>query len=220
MNIMTPASIPTGKFNQYRFKIFVSDGSQAAITYYSFTDYSQHLSLTANPNLISLSWNYYTLSVSDSLLSLSQITNQVITIQQGYYANIIELRQSIYPKNFYATILLTLSSSFTAGYFSFLGTLNTVLGKPITYFRMAGGSAPAGLYTLTFTKSGDTNSQYTNIPPLTLVVKSTLCALTTDSLTYTLPIGGSTLPILINAINCIPINNVTISTVFTGTGNS
>ena len=85
---------------------------------------------------------------------------------------------------------------------------------------MAGASAPPGLYTLVFTKSGDTNSRYTTIPPLTLVVQSTLCSLATDAATYTLPIGGSTLPILINAINCIPTNSITIGVTFTGTGNS
>lgn len=147
------------------------------------------------------------------------MTNQVITIQQGYYSNIIELRQSIYPKNFYAFITLVLSNTYAANYFSFLGgSLGTVLGKPITYFRMAGGAAPAGLFTLTFSKTGDTNSQYTNIPPLSLVVKNTQCALTTDSSTYTIPIGGSTLPIIINAINCIPTDNIKISLAFTGTG--
>lgn len=89
MNIMTPASVPNGKFNQYRFKVFISDGTQTTITYYSFTDYSPALSLTTNPNLISLSWNYYALSVSDSLFSFTGINNQVITIQQGYYSNAI-----------------------------------------------------------------------------------------------------------------------------------
>lgn len=89
MNLMTPASVPTGKFNQYRFKLFVSDGSESAITYYSFTDYSQYLTLTTNPSLISLSWNYYGLSVSDSMFTYTALPNQVITIQQGYYSNTI-----------------------------------------------------------------------------------------------------------------------------------
>jgi hypothetical protein len=100
------------------------------------------------------------------------------------------------------------------------GSLSVVLGKPLAYFRISGASAPPGLYTLVFTKSGDTNNRYTTIPPLTLVVQNTLCALTTDAATYTLPIGGSTLPILINAINCIPTNNITIGLTFTGSGNS
>jgi hypothetical protein len=218
MNLMTPASVPNGKFNQYRFKLFVSDAALAAITYYSFTDYSQHLTLTTNPNLIALSWNYYKLSVSNSLFSLSPITNQVITIQQGYYSNMIELRQSIYPSNFEASLVLTLSN-LDASFFSFLGgSLSVTLGKPLSYFRIAGASAPPGLYTLKFSKAGDTSNQYTNIPPLTLVVQSTKCSLTTDASTYTIPIGGSTLPILINAINCIPTSNITIGITFTGTG--
>jgi hypothetical protein len=210
MNLMTPASVPAGKYNQYRFKVLVADATQTTVSYYSFTDYSQYLSLTTNPSLISLSWKYYGLSVSDSMFTFSPLNNQVITIQQGYYSNSIELRQSIYPSNFETSLTLTLSN-YPSTYFSFLGgSLVVVLGKPLAYFRMAGASASPGLYTLVFTKSGDTGNQYTNIPPLTLVVQSTLCALTTDASTYTLPIGGSTLPILINAINCIPTDSITI----------
>lgn len=217
---MTPASVPTGKFNQYRFKLFMADTTQTTITYYSFTDYSQYLTLTTNPSLIALSWNYYSLAVSDSMLSFTPQNSQVITIQNGYYSNIIELRQSIYPSNFEATLSLTLSN-YAAGTFSFLGgSLSVVLGKPLAYFRIAGGTVNPGLYTLVFSKSGDTNNQYTNIPPLTLVVQNTLCALTTDAATYTLPIGGSTLPILINAINCIPTTSITIAITITGTGAS
>lgn len=88
-NLQTPAAVPSGKFNQYRFKLFVSDAAESIIAYYSFTDNSQHLSLTTNPNLIALSWNYYSLSISDGLMSHTPIINQVITIQKGYYSKVI-----------------------------------------------------------------------------------------------------------------------------------
>lgn len=85
------------------------------------------------------------------------------------------------------------------------GTLTVSLGKPTAYFRIAANATTSpGLYTLQFSKSGDTSLLYTNIPPLTLVVQSTLCTLTTDAATYTLPLGGSTLPVTIDAIACIP----------------
>jgi len=100
MNIPTPASVPSGKYNQYSFKIFASAVAQASVSYYSFTDYSQYLTLQTNPNLISLSWNYYSLAVTNSLFTLTALTNQVITVQIGYYSNVIELRQSLYPANF------------------------------------------------------------------------------------------------------------------------
>ena len=95
------------------------------------------------------------------------------------------------------------------------------LGKPTAYFRLAAidNTTSPGLYTLQFTKSGDTNNVYTNIPPLTIVVQNTQCALTTDASTYTLPIGGMTLPILIDGINCIPIDSINFTVTFTGTGN-
>jgi hypothetical protein len=105
MNILTPAAVPNGKFNQYRFSVFVTTtGSQTAITYYAYTDYSQYLTLTTNPLLISLSWNYYSLSVTNSFFTLTPLTNQVITVQIGYYSNVVELRQSIYPSNFLTTL--------------------------------------------------------------------------------------------------------------------
>lgn len=98
------------------------------------------------------------------------------------------------------------------GQISFLGGgLNVGLGKQLAYFRMAGNTISPGLYTLKFSKTGDNSNIYTNIPPLTLVVQNNKCSLTTDALTYTIPIGGWTLPIVINAINCLPINPVTFS---------
>lgn len=103
-------------------------------------------------------------------------------------------------------------SNFVAGQFAFLGGgLNVGLGKQLAYFRMAGSAVAPGLYTLKFSKTGDSSNIYTNIPPLTLVVQSNKCSLITDALTYTIPIGGWTLPIVINAINCLPISPVTFS---------
>ena len=100
--------------------------------------------------------------------------------------------------------------------------LTVTLGKPTSYFRLAAKDAltTPGLYTLQFSKTGDTNNAYTNIPPLTLVVQNTQCSLSTSANTYTLPIGGMTLPIVINAINCIPIDSINFTIGFTGTGNT
>lgn len=97
MNINTPAAVPAGKFNEYRFKLFKAGSLETTVSHYSFTDYSHHLTLTTNPALISLSWNYHSLTVTDSLFTLTSLGSQVITVQQGYYSNVVELRQSIYP---------------------------------------------------------------------------------------------------------------------------
>ena len=97
-----------------------------------------------------------------------------------------------------------------------------VLGKPTAYFQLAAvdNSTSPGLYTLQFTKAGDTNNAYTNIPPLTLVVQNTKCSLQASANTYTLPLGGITLPIIIDAIHCIPTDSINFTVTFTGTGNS
>ena len=176
--------------------------------------------MTTNPNLISLSWDYHSLAVTDSLFTLTSLGSQVITVKQGYYSNVIELRQSIYPENFKAT--LDLSFSNFANKFVPIKPLQVVLGKPTAYFQLAAAdtSTSPGLYTLQFSKAGDTNNAYTNIPPLTLVVQNTQCSLTTNANTYTLPIGGMTLPIVIDAINCIPITSINFTVTFTGTGNT
>ena len=175
------------------------------MSHYSFTDYSQHLTLSTNPTLISLSWNHFSLTVIDSLFTLTSSGEQVITIQQGYYSTIVELRQSIYPSNFKVTLGLQIYNEVNK--FLSLTPLQVTLGKPTAYFRLAANdtNVSPGLYTLLFNKNGDTNNEYTNVPPLTLVVQNTQCALTTNANTYTLPIGGMTLPIIIDAINCIPI---------------
>ena len=220
MNINTPAAVPTGKFNQYRFKLFMAGASEQTVSRYSFTDYSDHLTLTTNPLLISLSWNYHSYAVTDSLFTFTSLGSQVITVQQGYFSNMIELRQSIHPDNYKATLELVVSNYPTE--FVSLLPLTVILGKPIAYFRLAAKDATTspGLYTLQFSKAGDTNSAYTNIPPLTLVVQNTKCALFASANTYTLPIGGMTLPIAIDAVNCIPTNSVNFTVTFTGTGNS
>lgn len=87
-NINTPPAIPNGKANQYYFKLFLAPSAQTTVSYYSFTDYSRYLTLTTNPALVSLSWNYYSLSVSNSFFTLSPLS-QVITVQQGYFSNVI-----------------------------------------------------------------------------------------------------------------------------------
>lgn len=218
MNINTPASVPSGKFNQYRFKLFLAGASQNTVSHFSFTDYSPHLTLSTNPSLVALSWNYYSLSVASSLFTLTPL-NQVITVQQGYYSNVIELRQSIYPSNFQATLQLAISNY--PSLFLTLTPLTVNLGKPTAYLMFAATAATSpGLYTLQFTKTGDSGNVYTNIPPLTLVVQSTLCSLATDANTYTLPVGGMTLPIVINAISCIPTTSINFTVSFSGTGNS
>lgn len=52
------------------------------------------------------------------------------------------------------------------------------------------------------------------------MVQNTQCALVTSANTYTLPVGGMTLPIVINAINCIPTDSINLAITFTGTGNT
>lgn len=57
---------------------------------------------------------------------------------------------------------------------------NVHLGYQNTYIRMAANtSIAAGLYTLQYSKTGDTNNKYTAVPPLTIVVSNKLCKLAT-----------------------------------------
>jgi hypothetical protein len=54
------------------------------------------------------------------------------------------------------------------------------LGYQNTFLRLAASSAvQAGLYTLQYTKTGDSNNKYTQIPPLTIVVSNRRCSLST-----------------------------------------
>jgi len=52
------------------------------------------------------------------------------------------------------------------------------------------------------------------------VIQSTKCQLNTASTNYQIPLGGSTLPIIINAVSCIPIDFITIGVIFVGNGSS
>lgn len=50
---------------------------------------------------------------------------------------------------------------------------------------------------------------------MTLVVNNLQCSLATDSNSYLVPVNGSSLPIIIKGLNCIPITAITITMSFT-----
>lgn len=70
------------------------------------------------------------------------------------------------------------------------------------------------LYALAFTKTNDTLGLYSLVPALRVVVSSAICSLKAAETSYTIPIGGATLPIIINASQCIPIDNISITASF------
>lgn len=109
-NIYSPSKLPEGKYNQYRFKLFMVDGTESNVNYFSFTDHSHHLTLEPDSNLIDLSWKYYSIMATDSLITLTDQSDQTFIIYMGYYSNVIELRQSIYPLNFKIELQLALTS--------------------------------------------------------------------------------------------------------------
>lgn len=178
-NIYSPSKVPSGRYNQYRFKLFTSSTlAEPDITRFSFTDYSQYLTLKPDSTLIDLSWKYYGQTVSDSLFTLTDISDQTYIIYIGYYSNVIELRQSLYPSNFILEMSLSLSN-FGATDFIHKSGADIHLGYQNTYLQIAANtSIQAGLYTLQYTKTGDTNNKYTAVPPLTIVVSNKLCKLT------------------------------------------
>lgn len=74
---------------------------------------------------------------------------------------------------------LTLNNYNPVDYLHKDGT-NIHLGYQNTYYRIAtSANVVAGLYTLQYSKTGDTNNKYTEAPPLTLVVSNALCKLST-----------------------------------------
>lgn len=88
--IYSPSKVPDGRYNQYRFKLFMStDSTQSDIIRFSFTDYSKHLTLVPDSTLIDLSWKYYSISVIDSFVSLTDISTQTFIIYIGYFSNVI-----------------------------------------------------------------------------------------------------------------------------------
>ena len=78
----------------------MSDGSESDVTHFTFTDHSKHLTLEPDSGLIDLSWKYLGITAADSLITLTDLSDQTFIIYMGYYSNVIELRQSIYPLNF------------------------------------------------------------------------------------------------------------------------
>ena len=160
--LYSPSKVPTERYNQYRFALFTSSTAAATdVNRYSFTDLSKQLTLIPNSNLIDLSWKYYSIAVSDSLVTLTDISTSTFIVYIGYYSNVIELRQSLYPSNFILEMSLTLNNYNLVDYLHKDGT-NIRLGYQNTYYRIATSSnVVAGLYTLQYSKTGDTNNKYT-----------------------------------------------------------
>lgn len=102
---------------------------------------------------------------------------------------------------------LSLSNYASTDFLTMNGNFQIDLGKSTSYFRIAAKeNLNPGLYSLQFNKAGDTNSKYTAIPPLTLVVNNRKCSLTTNTNNYLIPFSGYTLPIIIKGLQCIPIS--------------
>jgi hypothetical protein len=87
------------------------------------------------------------------------------------------------------------------------------LGTISTLYRMVADPNLASplLYTLQFSKANDTNNIYSIVPSLKVVVSTAQCILSTLQSVYTIAIGGTTLPIIINASQCIPLQSINIS---------
>ena len=99
-NLYSPSKLPEGRNNQYRFELFLTDATEEDFTYYTFTDHSHHLTLEPDSNLVDLSWLYFDITSDDSLITLTDQSSETYIIYMGYYSNVLELRQSIYPLNF------------------------------------------------------------------------------------------------------------------------
>jgi hypothetical protein len=68
----------------------------------------------------------------------------------------VELRQSSYPSNFQASMLLTLNNYNVSNFFTMNDAFQIDLGKSTAYFRIAAlNTLDPGLYSLQFTKTGD-----------------------------------------------------------------
>jgi hypothetical protein len=214
--IYSPSKVPPDCYNQYRFKLFTTSnsGTEIDVNRFSFTDLSKHLTLKPDDTLIDLNWKYYRLSIADSFYTLTDISTQTFIIYIGYFSNVIELRQSLYPSNFILQMTLALSNYLPTDFIHKDGT-NVQLGYQNTYYRIAANTnIAAGLYTLQYTKTGDSTPKYTVVPPLTVVVSNALCKLSSRETSYSLPRGGMTIPIQINAVGCIPIQSITITPTF------
>ncbi len=166
-----------------------------------------------------MSWKSYSFTQVSELINLNSLEGQALTIYTGYYSSIIELRQQTFPNNFQTTMTLTLSNYASTDFLTMNGNFQIDLGKSTAYFRIAAReNLNPGLYSLQFNKAGDTNSKYTAIPPLTLVVNNRKCSLTTNTNNYLIPFGGYTLPIIIKGLQCIPISEISISLAFSSSG--
>lgn len=78
----------------------------------------------------------------------------------------------------------------------------------------ANQSTEAGVYLLRVEKtSGDVQGEYEQIPPLKLTVKGDTCQVNPNEQIYYVPLGGSSLPIILDFASCLPTSDVNVSAV-------
>lgn len=208
--------MPSGLQNSIRFYIYLTAAAnEAAISDYSYQDKTSALSLIQNNALIDLSWISYTVNQNGAALGLTQTASPTVNVFIGYFTCITEIRQALYPSNYKSSLSFSISNQPVGGQFVVLPTNVINLGYATQYIRLAASSTVAtGLYNLQFTKTGDTSNYYTDFPPLTVIVQNTQCALTTKEPSYTIPLGGYSLPIIIEAFNCVPMSGINFTVAF------
>lgn len=161
-DIKSSPYVPTDMYNEIRFYLFLTtDTTEQQISDYSYQDKSAALSLRKNTGLIDLSWNSYTVAQSGSAMALTLATTGTVTVFNGYYSMMTEVRQETYPSNFKSGLTFTINNQ-PAGSFIILPSNTISLGYSTQYIRIAASSSVAtGLYNLQFTKTGDTAGYYT-----------------------------------------------------------
>lgn len=69
-------------------------------------------------------------------------------------------------------------------------------------------TTPTGIYQLKATKLGDDNNIYALVPNLKVIVSGEACQINVRLSNYEIPIGGFSLPVELDFLPCMPIDQV------------
>lgn len=135
----------------------------------------------------------------------------MLVVNKQYYSNVLQIEQGDYPNPFAANISFTLSASNLATQAPML----VGLGLVSSLHRLAATAAALpGVYSVVFSKEGDPQSLYANFPPLQVVLVADKCSVSPLEISYTLPLGGRSLPIVLDFYNCLPVSDITFTATF------
>lgn len=209
-NLFAPHYLPDSMANRIKIQVAFCSEDDNVINYQSLQYEADTIQFGYDTELIDVYWNFYQINKN----SLGEVTHAPSTTEVyiGYYSKLCQLEPN--EGKYFTTFKYEFLSQ-NISYFAFKPS-NNFQAKVDSYastFSMAGtAGAQSGIYTILAQKTqGDEENIYQGLPPLKIILSGQLCRVSSQQTQYKVPIGGQSLPIIIDFFNCFPAQQIKVS---------